>query len=368
MLKIPFLSFEPTTSQIKAEILAKFEEFLDSNWYILGKQVSEFENNYANFNQVNFCTGTSNGLDALHLALRSLGVKNGDEVIVPSNTYIATVLAISYVGAIPVFVEPRLSTYNLNPDLIEAAITEKTKAIMPVHLYGQACEMDKIMSIARQHKLFVVEDNAQAQGATYNGKLTGSFGDINATSFYPSKNLGALGDAGCITTDDESLNKKIRTLRNYGSKKKYYNEVIGYNNRLDECQAALLNVKLNYLTAWNNQRVELTNYYDELLAGVGDIVLPAVADKATSVSHIYMIRMKKRDELNAFLNKEGIGTMIHYPVPPFKQEAYAAEFIGSSFPLAEEIANTCLSLPLYIGLEKESIKIITDKIKSFYGK
>lgn len=365
--QIPFLSFESTTNQIKKELLTGFERFIDSNWYVLGKEVANFEKSYATFNQVKYCTGISNGLDALHLSLKALKIGPGDEVIVPSNTYIATVLSISYTGATPVFVEPRISTFNINPELVRKAITEKTKAIMPVHLYGQACEMDAILEIARAYNLFVIEDNAQAQGAYYNGKITGSFGDISATSFYPSKNLGALGDAGCITTDNEALNEKVRILRNYGSQKKYFNEVIGYNNRMDECQATFLNIKLKYLNSWNEERVALSSYYDELLNGIGDLITPQLADKATSVSHIYLVRTKKRDELQNYLKKEGIGTMIHYPIPPYKQNAYMDQFKNIEYPIADEIARTALSLPLFIGLKKEQLEIISNKIRTFYG-
>ncbi|MCS6989731.1 MAG: DegT/DnrJ/EryC1/StrS family aminotransferase, partial [Chloroherpetonaceae bacterium] len=252
--KIPFLSFEAMNAQIRDEIHQAFERVFFSNWYILGREVANFEAEYAKWNQVRFCVGVASGLDALHLSLRALGIGKGDEVIVPSNTYIATVLAVSFVGATPVFVEPRLDTYNIDPERIEEAITPRTKAIMPVHLYGQACEMDRIMDIAKKYGLYVVEDNAQAHGATYNGKLTGSFGIVNGTSFYPGKNLGALGDAGAITTDDEALYRKCQTLRNYGSQKKYYNEIIGYNSRLDELQAAFLSVKLKYLEKWTEER------------------------------------------------------------------------------------------------------------------
>ncbi len=253
-MHIPFLSFEPANKKIKEDILSSFENFFDNAWYVLGEQVKNFEKEYASFNQVKKSVGVSNGLDALHIALKALNIGKDDEVIVPSNTYIATALAVSYVGATPVFVEPDIATYNIDPKKIEAAITPKTKAIMPVHLYGQACEMEAIMAIAKQHQLFVVEDNAQSQGASYKGKLTGSWGNINGTSFYPGKNLGALGDAGAVTTDDDELAQQAITLRNYGSQKKYYNDVIGFNMRLDECQAGFLSVKLKYLKEWTAQR------------------------------------------------------------------------------------------------------------------
>ncbi|MEJ7677582.1 MAG: DegT/DnrJ/EryC1/StrS family aminotransferase [Segetibacter sp.] len=320
-MHIPFLSFASTNSIIKAEILQAFEEFFDKGWYVLGEKVKQFESEYASFNNVSHCIGVSNGLDALHVALKAVNIGAGDEVIVPSNTYIATALAVSYVGAMPVFVEPDINTYNINPAKIVAAITSKTKAIMPVHLYGQACEMEAIMAIAEKHRLFVIEDNAQSQGASFNGKLTGSWGHINGTSFYPGKNLGALGDAGAVTTNDSELARKVFVLRNYGSKK-YYNEVIGYNMRLDECQAAFLSVKLKHLKEWTNQRQQIVSWYDQALNGVSGLILPSIAEGATHVYHLYVIRTKHRDALQKHLSDNGIGTLIHYPIPPHLQEAY----------------------------------------------
>lgn len=364
---IPFLSFEGTNNAIRAEALQAFQKFFDSQYYVLGESVKEFEKKYAAFNNVAHCVGVGNGLEALHLSLRVLGIKQGDEVIVPSNTYIATVLAISQVGATPIFVEPRLNTYNLNPDLLEASITSRTKAIMPVHLYGQSCEMDKIMHIAQKYQLFVVEDNAQAHGAMYGGQMTGSFGDINATSFYPSKNLGALGEAGAITTNNIKLSQDCTTLRNYGSAKRYYNEVKGFNSRLDELQAAILNIKLNYLAAWTEERKRIATLYKERLQNVGDLVLPYIADQATHVYHLFVIRTQKRNELQAYLQDKGIGTVIHYPVPPHLQKAYQElGYTRGTFPIAEEIAETCLSLPLYIGLSENKVDIICEKIQNFF--
>ena len=365
-MKIPFLSFECVNKQIKAEILSSFENFLDSSWYVLGKQVKKFEEEYAAFNDVKYCVGVSNGLDALHIALKALNIGAGDEVIVPSNTYIATALAVSYVGATPVFVEPDISTYNIDPSKIEAAISSKTKAILPVHLYGQACEMEPIMNIAKKNHLFVVEDNAQSQGASYKGQFTGNWGHINGTSFYPGKNLGAFGDAGAVTTNDEQLARKASLLRNYGSEKKYYNEVIGYNMRLDECQAGFLSVKLKYLKEWTEQRQEIAGWYNDALKGIGDLILPSVAEKATHVYHLYVVRTKHRDNLQKQLADNGIGTLIHYPIPPHLQQAYhQLGFKKGDFPIAEEIANTCLSLPMWPGMKKEIIIEITDIIKYF---
>jgi dTDP-4-amino-4,6-dideoxygalactose transaminase len=368
-MKIPFVSFELINKQIKAEILASFEQFFDNAWYVLGEQVKKFEQEYAAFNEVKYCVGVSNGLDALHIALITLGVGKGDEVIVPSNTYIATVLAVSYVGATPVFVEPDIKTYNIDPARIEAAITSKTKAVMPVHLYGQSCEMEAIMVIAQKHHLYVVEDNAQAHGAAYNNKLTGSWGNINGTSFYPGKNLGAFGEAGAITTNDEELAQKAMTLRNYGSQKKYYNDVIGFNMRLDECQAGFLSVKLKYLKEWTKQRKEIAGWYSEALKGIEDLILPSVIENATHVYHIYIVRTKQRDQLQKYLADNGIGTFIHYPIPPHLQKAY--QFLGfkkGNFPIAEDIANTCLSLPIWPGMSQSEVNYIAEKITKFFKK
>ena len=282
-MTIPFLSFKKMNADVKAETLSSFEHFFDSAWYILGNQVKQFEQEYATFNHTNHCVGVANGLDALIIALKTLNIGKGDEVIVPSNTYIASWLAISYVGATPIPVEPRITTYNLNPDLLEAKITSRTKAIMPVHLYGQCCEMDAIMAIARKHNLAVIEDNAQSQGATYNNRLAGSFGDINGTSFYPGKNLGAYGDAGAITTHSEALAQRARVIRNYGSHQKYYNEELGINSRLDEVQAGFLSIKLKHLALWNAERNVIASQYLEFLSSVDDLILPQTAPGATSV-------------------------------------------------------------------------------------
>lgn len=367
-MKIPFLSFENMNITIGKDINTAFQEVFESKWYVLGKKVEGFQQAYASFNKVNYCIGVSNGLDALFLSLKVLGVGPGDEVILPSNTYIATVLAVTYVGATPVFVEPNMETYNIDPDLIEQAITSKTKAIMPVHLYGQCCEMTKIMAIAEKFGLMVIEDNAQSQGSTHQGKLAGSFGNVNGTSFYPGKNLGALGDAGAITTNDEQLAGKLSALRNYGSHKKYHNEVIGYNMRLDELQAAFLTVKLKYLEEWTKQRRQIAAWYDEVLKGVGDVILPAIANDSTHVYHLYVIRTKKRDELQAFLEKNGIGTLIHYPIPPHLQLAYQhLGFNRGDFPMAEEIADTCLSLPLWPGMTHDHIMTVKREIENFYA-
>lgn len=367
-MNIPFLSFEHMNRQIKPEVMQAFEFFFDKSWYILGDSVKQFEKNYASFNNTGYSVGVSNGLDALHVALKVLEVGDGDEVIVPSNTYIATVLAVSYTGAKPVLVEPCINTYNLDHQKIEAAITSRTKAIVPVHLYGQACDMESIMNIASKYNLKVIEDNAQAHGASWRNKLTGSWGHLNATSFYPGKNLGALGDAGAVTTNDVRLAQKAAVLRNYGSEKKYYNEVVGFNMRLDECQAAFLDIKLKYLPEWTKQRQQIAAWYNEQLFNTGDIVLPFVDNAATHVYHLYVIRTKRRDELQQYLQQLGIATLIHYPVPPHLQNAYASlGFREGAFPIAEEIANTCLSLPLWPGMTFEQVRITATAIHTFFN-
>ncbi len=367
-MKIPFLSFEYMHQAIKPAMLQAFEEVYDSYWYIMGSRMVTFEEEYAVFNKTKYAVGVANGLDALHLSLKALGIKQGDEVIVPSNTYIASALAVSYTGATPVFAEPDIETYNISPAAIEAAITSKTKAIMPVHLYGQACEMDAIMQIADKHGLYVVEDNAQAHGATFNGKVTGSFGHANGTSFYPGKNLGALGDAGAITTNDETLAQKLKVLRNYGSQVKYKNETIGYNMRLDELQAALLSVKLPALMQWTAQRQQIAAWYDEVLPNTGDIILPKTHLQATHVYHLYVIRTAHRDALQQHLTNNNIGTLIHYPIPPHMQQAYLhLGYKKGDFPLAEKIADTCLSIPLWPGMTKEMVQQVAGVIKEFYA-
>jgi dTDP-4-amino-4,6-dideoxygalactose transaminase len=361
---IQFLNFEPMHTEIKSDIQLAFQRVYDSHWYIQGKELAEFEKLYSELNSVNHSVGVSNGLDALVLSLRVLGVGEGDEVIVPSNTYIATAIAVSQVGATPVFVEPCIDTYNLDPLLIEHAITPKTKAIMPVHIYGQACEMDAIIKIAQKHELFIVEDNAQGHLSSFNGKLTGTFGHVNGTSFYPGKNLGALGDAGAITTNDEDLANRLRMLRNYGSAKKYYNEEIGYNNRLDELQAAFLSVKLNHIQQWTAQRKEIASWYNEFLKDVQGLILPKCHEQADHVYHLYVVRSKYRIELQKFLLENGVQTMIHYPVPPYLQQAYSnLGYKSGDFPIAEEIADTCLSLPIWPGMKNSDVEYIADLIK-----
>lgn len=368
-MRIPFLSFTATNDDIRNEMQQAFNTVFESKWYVLGESVNNFEKGYAAYNKVNHCVGVSNGLDALFLSLKVLGIQSGDEVIVPSNTYIATLLAVSYIGAKPVLVEPNKLTFNIDPSKIEAAITAKTKAIIPVHLYGQCCEMKEIMAVAKKYGLFVIEDNAQSQGSAFEGQLAGSFGHINGTSFYPGKNLGALGDAGAITTNDDELAQQVKILRNYGSQKKYYNEVIGYNMRLDELQAALLSVKLTYLNKWTAERQQIAQWYDKALSDISELQLPAIAAGATHVYHLYVVCTNDRDRLQKHLNDDGIGTLIHYPVPPHLQKAYAdLGFSKGDFPIAEKIADTCLSLPMWPGLTMEQINIISKSIRNFISK
>jgi len=366
-MNIPFFSFDERNKKVREETLLTFESFFDSKWYVLGKSTEQFELDYANYNEVKYAVGVSTGLDALHLALKAIGVGEGDEVIVPSNTYIATILAVSYTGATPVFVEPRIETANINPEDIENSITVKTKAIMPVHLYGQPCEMDIIMRIAKKHGLKVVEDNAQAHGASFNGKITGSFGDINATSFYPTKNLGALGEAGAITTNSLNYSEQIKILRNYGSKERYYNAEIGYNCRIDEFEAAYLSVALKYIEFWSKERRKIAGWYSEALSGIDGITLMKQIQGAESVYHLYVIRTDRRNDLRSFLAKSGIGTQIHYPVPPHLQEAYKhLGYKQGDFPIAEELADTSLSLPIWPGLTEGQVHYIARKIKDFF--
>lgn len=353
---------------IREEMVEAATRVIDSGTYILGPEVQAFEKAFSTYCGVQHCIGVGNGLEALHLALRALGIGPGDEVLVPSNTYIATLLAVSYTGATPVLVEPRAHTANLNPENLEGALTNRTKAIIPVHLYGQACEMRPIMTFAAKHDLKVIEDNAQSQGATCEGRRTGSWGHLNATSFYPGKNIGALGDAGAITTDDEHLAEQVQMWRNYGSTVKYYNQVQGYNSRLDELQAVLLAVKLRALDDWNKERQRLARIYHHSLSGVGDLKLPAVAPGCTSVYHLFPIRSERRNVLQGHLQGLGIGTLIHYPVPPHLQQAYANQgWKEGQFPIAEDHARTLLSLPLFPGLTEEEQQVVISGVKAFFG-
>jgi len=364
---VRFISFDKVNDQIKNKLIDSFKNFIDNQNYVLGKKVSDFEKQYARFNKVNYCIGVGNGLDAIVIALRVLGIGKGDEVLVPSNTFIATWLAVSSVGAIPVPVEPKIDTYNIDPNCITKKITNKTKAIIPVHLYGQACEMDKIMEIAKINKLFVIEDNAQAQGATYGNQMTGSFGEINATSFYPGKNIGAFGDAGAITTKNKKFAESTKMLRNYGSEIKYLNKIKGLNSRLDEIQAGFLSIKLSYLRRWNKDRQRVAKIYSHDLAGVGDLILPRIAAGATTVYHQYVVCTHKRDTLQKFLFQKKIKTMIHYPIPPHLQQAYSEfGYKRGDYPIAERLSETTLSLPIYPYLDMTEQSYIINCIRKFF--
>lgn len=340
-----------------------FKEVLESGWYIIGNKVKEFEKQFADYCSSSHCIGVANGLDALNLSLRAFSFEKGSEVIVPSNTYIATILSIVENGLQPVLVEPSIETYNIDPNLIEQAITPKTKAIMVVHLYGKVCEMDKITAIAKKHNLKVIEDCAQSHGAKFKGKLSGSFGDYAAHSFYPTKNLGALGDAGAVTTNDASLAEKIQILRNYGSKVKYYNEVVGVNSRLDELQAALLLVKLKHIEQITSHKRELAALY---LNGLKqDFIKPHVHADYFDVYHIFNVRHAKRDDLKEFLLKNGVKTEIHYPVAPNKQKAMIGILDKQQTPIAEEIHKTTLSLPISYFHTKQDVEKVIEVMNKF---
>lgn len=363
MNNIPFLSLKPVNEQYRAELDAAIQRVLDKGWYLLGQEITDFENAFAEFCGVKNCVGVGNGLDALTLIIKAYGFSSGDEIIVPANTYIATILAISQNGCTPVLVEPDINTYNINPDLIEAAITPKTKAIMVVHLYGQAVEMEKVWPIAQKYNLKVIEDSAQAHGALYQGRRTGSLGDASGFSFYPGKNLGCLGDGGAVTTNDDELAERVRALRNYGSEIKYQHLFKGVNSRLDEIQAAMLSVKLKYLDQDNQKRRAVARFYRENIVNP-QIVLPQVKNEESHVWHIFAVRCARRDELQKYLSDNGIGTQIHYPIPPHKQQAYS-EWNTLSLPIAEQISREELSLPMSPVLTQQEIEYVVERINQF---
>lgn len=363
-MSIPFLDLKSSNLDLMHELEAAFRRVMESGWYILGQEVEAFEEEFAAYCGVRHCIGVGNGLDALHLILRAYGIGEGDEVIVPSNTYIATWLAVSYAGARPVPIEPIEGTYNIDQQRILDAITPRTKAIIAVHLYGQPADMDAINDIARQNGLKVIEDAAQAHGARYKGVRAGNLADAAGFSFYPGKNLGAFGDGGCITTNDDNLANQIRMLRNYGSQVKYHNEVKGFNSRLDELQAALLRVKLKYLDEWNSKRSRLAEIYLARLAGSG-LILPVVPQWSEPVWHQFVIRSDQRDELQKNLENAGIGAMVHYPIPPHLQMAYAEEgYRVGDLPIAEIIHREVLSLPMYPHLSDQEVVSISSTIIS----
>lgn len=364
-MEVPFTTFLPMEKEIGAELRSAFDRVFARSWYIKGEENEAFEKGFAEYCGTEYCVGVGNGLDALMLALKALGVGPGDEVIVPSNTYIATALAVTYVGARPVFVEPDIRTFNLEPALIEDKISRRTKAVIPVHLYGQACDMDPIMETARKHGLYVVEDCAQAHGAEYKGKKVGTFGDAACFSFYPGKNLGALGDAGAVVTNNGGLAEKVRCLGNYGSDYKYHHIYKGSNSRLDELQAAFLAVKLPHLDRMNNDRRRTAAKYSNEIRNP-KLVLPFVRSDCLPVWHVYAVRCRERDALAEYLRERGIGTNKHYPIPMHMQECYKDLGLESgSLPIAEEISRTELSIPMYYGMTDEEIQYVVDALNSF---
>ena len=348
----------------KDEYEKKLIEVMRKGWYVLGPEVESFEKEFADYCGSKYCVGLASGLDALILAVRVLGIGKGDEVLVQGNTYIATVMGITINEATPVFVEPD-EYHNIDADKIEEKITKKTKAIMVTHLYGQAANMEKIMKIAKKHKLFVIEDCAQAHGAKYNKKMVGTFGDIGCYSFYPSKNLGAFGDAGAIITNNEKYATEMKALRNYGSEKRYHNKYVGMNSRLDEVQAALLRIKLTHLDELNKERCKIADTYNKKIKNKY-IETPKVRDKATTVNHLYVIKAQHREKLMEYLKEHEIGTIVHYPIPPHLQECY--KYLGhkeGEFPITEKLAQEVLTLPLYNGMTKEEQDYVIDIINKF---
>jgi len=361
--RIPFLDLKAAYHELKEEFDAAYERVMESGWYILGEEVEAFEQEWAAYCGTAHCVGVGNGLEALHLVLRAWGIGPGDEVIVPSNTYIATWLAVSYAGATPVPVEPDPRTYNLDPARIEAAITNRTRAIIPVHLYGQPADMDLIVEIAQRWGLKVLEDAAQAHGARYKGRRAGGLGDAAAWSFYPGKNLGAFGDGGAVTTNDADLAERLRVLRNYGSRVKYHNEVKGFNSRLDPLQAAFLRVKLRHLEEWNRRRQGVATAYLHALREALFMLLPQVPEWAAPCWHLFVVRHPRRDELQRALEAAGVGTLIHYPIPPHRSGAYTdAGFRDGAFPLADELAATVLSLPMGPHLDEGQAALAAQRV------
>ena len=365
---VPYLSILRSHIGILPELHKKLDDVINSGVVVLGPSLSSFENDFAKFSEVKYCAGVANGLDALIISLMALGVEKGDEVIVPSNTYIATLISVSRVGAHPVLVEPNIETYNIDIEKIEQVITKKTKVIIPVHLYGQVSEMEEVMRLAKKYNLYVVEDNAQSHGSTYKGKQAGSFGDINATSFYPGKNLGALGDGGAIITDSKKYYDKALVIRNYGFSEKNFSTVKGLNSRLDELQAAFLSVKLRNLNEKNNKRKNIAKRYIEELNGIGDLILPKTANDASHVYHAFVIRTSKRDELQLHLRINGIGTMIHYPVPPHLQKSYMElGYNKGDYPIAEGLAKTGLSIPIFPEMTDIEHEYVIKTIRKFFS-
>lgn len=361
---IPYLDFGRLHSPIRKEMEQAVHRVLEREWYVLGEELEKFEEEFAVFCGTKYCVGVGNGLDALHIALCAYGIGAGDEVIVPASTYIATALAVSYAGAVPILVDASLDTYNINPKLIEEKITKRTKAIMAVHLYGRLADMEKINEIASRYHLIVIEDAAQAHAAQYCGRRAGALGHVAGFSFYPGKNLGALGDAGAITTDDKEIDQKARALRNYGSEKKYHNQYKGFNSRMDEIQAAVLRVKLRHLEAWTKERQRIAKCY---LEGIDNVKLQLpLSTGENNVWHVFPVLCKERDALQNYLKDCGIMTLIHYPVPIHRQEAYHELACQcGDFPVAEQIAEQELSLPLWCGMTEDEIETVIEKVNGF---
>ncbi|HJB45648.1 MAG TPA: DegT/DnrJ/EryC1/StrS family aminotransferase [Candidatus Mediterraneibacter surreyensis] len=364
-MKIPFVSFKPMEQELEKELNNAFQRVFAKSWYIHGPEDEAFEKAFAKYNGIKYCAGVGNGLDSLMLIMKALGLGKGDEVIIPANTYIATSLAISYVDAKPIFVDPNINTFNMDIDKIENAITNRTKAIVPVHLYGQPCDMDSIMKIANKYNLSIIEDCAQAHGAKYKGKKVGTFGNAAGFSFYPGKNLGALGDAGAVISNDKNIIEKIRALGNYGSDYKYHHIYKGNNSRLDELQAAFLLAKIPYLDKMNAERKKIAKLYIDGIQNP-EITVPKIIEGADPVWHIFGIRCQRRDELENYLNENGIETNKHYPIPIHLQKCYRElGFKEGDYPVAEEISRTELSIPLYYGMTESQIQYVIDKINKF---
>lgn len=361
---VPFLDLGRLHQPIRTQLDEAYRRVMDSGSFIMGPELAAFESEFATYSEVRHCIGVGNGLEALHLLLRAYDIGPGDDVIVPGNTFIATWLAVSQCGATPVPVEPDIDTHNIDPALIEAAITPRTRAIIPVHLYGQPADMDPINTLALKHGLLVIEDAAQAQGARYKGRRAGSLGHAAATSFYPGKNLGALGDGGAVLTSDDAIADKVRRLRNYGSSVKYQHELAGYNSRLDELQAAFLRVKLQVLDEWNSKRREVAAKYSSLLGGFS-CVLPFVPEYAEPVWHLYVIRTKHRDLLKKRLAEHGISTVIHYPTPPHLQPCYLG-YSGLKLPVTSLLSDEVLSLPMSPDLQEDDIENVCTRVAHFY--
>ncbi len=361
---IKFLDLKSVNSKYESEIQRAFARVLNSGWYLLGQELSAFEAEFAKYCQVNYAIGVASGLDALKLIIKAYGFGVGDEIIVPSNTYIATVLAITDCGATPVFVEPNADTHLIEASNIERAITDKTKAIMPVHLYGRVCDMDSICDLAKENHLKVIDDAAQAHGAIYKGTRVGNLADATGFSFYPSKNLGAMGDAGAITTNDEMLANKIIALRNYGSQKRYYNKYKGLNSRIDELQAAVLRIKLAGLDEDNAARRRVAHLYNEMISS-SKIILPELPkDQGEHVWHLFVVRTDRRDLLKQYLDDNGIASQVHYPIAPHKQQCYS-EYNKLSMPIAEKLADEVLSLPISPVMSDQDVKRVAEVINEW---